>query len=120
MSDDAPDVGGLRRRDGEPIFAEPWQAEIMALAAKLVESKRFTAAQWSATLGEEIRQAADHGGSDDPASYYACALRALERLTISAALVGADELARMKDAWIRAYEATPHGQPVTLSAAEQP
>jgi nitrile hydratase accessory protein len=120
LSDDAPGFGGLRRRDGEPIFAEPWQAEIMALAAKLLEGKRFTAAQWSATLGGEIRHAADHGGSDDPATYYACAVRALERLTISAALVGVEELARMKDAWIRAYEATPHGQPVTLSAAGKP
>ena len=55
----SPEAGPLSRRDGEPTFAEPWQAETMALAARLVEQGRFSAAQWSAVLGEEIRRAAD-------------------------------------------------------------
>ena len=59
----------------------------MALAARLVEQGRFTATQWSATLGEEIRRAADAGAKDDVESYFAAALRALERLTIERGLV---------------------------------
>jgi nitrile hydratase accessory protein len=110
----SPEAGGLRRRDGEPAFAEPWQAETMALAARLVEQGRFTATQWSATLGEEIRRAADAGARDDAESYFAAALRALERLAIERGLIGAQELTSMTRAWTEAYESTPHGQPVRL------
>jgi nitrile hydratase accessory protein len=110
----SPEAGPLSRRDGEPAFAEPWQAETMALAARLVEQGRFTAAQWSETLGEEIRRAADSGEHDDAESYFSAALRALERLTIEGGLVRPQELAEMKQAWTEAYESTPHGQPVRL------
>jgi nitrile hydratase accessory protein len=109
-----PEAGALRRRDGEPAFTEPWQAETMALAARLVEQDRFTATQWSATLGEEIRRAADAGAKDDVESYFAAALRALERLTIEGGLVDPQELTSMTQAWTEAYESTPHGQPVRL------
>jgi len=110
----SPEAGKLGRRDGEPGFAEPWQAETMALAARLVEQGRFTATQWSAALGEEIRRAADAGERDDAESYFGAALRALERLTIEEGLVGPQELTEMKQAWTEAYESTPHGQPVRL------
>jgi len=86
----------------------------MALAARLVEQGRFTATQWSETLGEEIRRAADAGERDDAESYFGAALRALERLTIDGGLVDRDELTQMKQAWTEAYETTPHGQPVRL------
>jgi len=66
----SPEAGKLGRRDSEPGFAEPWQAETMALAARLVEQGRFTATQWSAALGEEIRRAADAGEGDDAESYF--------------------------------------------------
>jgi len=116
----SPEAGLLSRRDGEPAFAEPWQAETMALAARLVEQGRFSAAQWSAVLGEEIRRAADAGMPDDAESYFGAALRALERLAIEGGLVRPQELTEMKQAWTMAYETTPHGQPVRLpvSASE--
>jgi nitrile hydratase accessory protein len=113
----SPEAGRLRRRDGEPAFAEPWQAETMALAARLVEQDHFTATQWSATLGEEIRRAAHAGEHDDAEAYFGAALRALERLTIDGRLVAPGELAEMKQAWTEAYQSTPHGQPVRLPAS---
>jgi nitrile hydratase accessory protein len=106
---------GLRRRDGEPLFPEPWQAQVIALAANLVDRQLFTAAQWSQTLGEEIRRAAAAGEPDSTNGYYTCALRALERLTAVHGLVETRELAERKRAWIEAYENTPHGQPVVLA-----
>ena len=78
----SPEAGKLGRRDGEPRFAEPWQAETMALAARLVAQDRFTATQWSAALGEEIRRAADAGERDDAESYFGAAQRCQERLKI--------------------------------------
>jgi len=106
--------GTLRKRDGEPLFAEPWQVECMALAARLIEQGRIGASDWAAALGEEIRRGAATGAPDDAESYYAAALRALERLTIAGGLVGAEELAVRKQAWTEAYESTPHGEPVRL------
>jgi nitrile hydratase accessory protein len=110
--------GGLRRRGGEPVFGEPWQAQVMALAASLVERRRFSAAQWSRALGEEIQRAAAAGEPDSADGYYACALRALERLTAVHGLVETGELAETKQAWIEAYENTPHGKPVRLLGAK--
>jgi hypothetical protein len=81
-----------------------------------VEQGRFTATQWSATLGEEIRRAAHAGTKDDAESYFAAALRTLERLSIGGGLVDPQELTSMTQAWTEAYESTPHGQPVKLPA----
>lgn len=108
--------GPLRARDGETLFAEPWQAEIVALAAALVDQGRFSAARWSDTLGAEIRRAAGSGKPDNAATYYQCVLAALERLVKETELATAEQLAERKAQWIRAYENTPHGAPVELAA----
>ena len=102
----------MRRRDGEPLFAEPWQAECMALAQGMVELGHFSPAQWSAALAEEIRRAATAGAPDTAESYYVAALKALESLTIERGLVAPNELGEMKQAWAEAYRRTPHGQSV--------
>ena len=113
----AADVSPLKARDGEPAFAEPWQAQVIALAAALVAKGRFTAAEWSDTLGDEIRRANAAGAADIAATYYQCALEALERLSKKHALTDAAQLAARKEAWIEAYEHTPHGQPVALGGS---
>jgi nitrile hydratase accessory protein len=104
----------LFRRDDEPAFAEPWQAQVMAVAAALVAAGRFTAAQWSDTLGAEIARANAAAAPDNAGTYYHCALEALERLSKEQSLTNADALAARKAEWVEAYEHTPHGQPVTL------
>ena len=114
MSADLSALGPLRRRDGEPVFAEPWQAQALAIAERLIAAGCFTAADWAETLGAEIRAAPD--GRDD---YYAAVLRALERLAAARGLVPETALAERKAAWARAYERTPHGQPVELAAGEE-
>lgn len=101
-------------RDGEPAFAEPWQAQVIAVASALVAAGRFSAAQWSETLGAEIARANAVGAADNADTYYRSALEALERLAQEQALTDAGSLAARKAAWIDAYEHTPHGQPVEL------
>jgi nitrile hydratase accessory protein len=108
----------LRARDGDPLFAEPWQAQAVALASAMVEQGRFTPARWSEALGAEIRRASAAGAPDDTATYYQCVLATLEQLAAENALTDPAELARRKAQWIRAYEHTPHGQPVELSAGD--
>ena len=112
-----PRIGLLARRDGEPTFAEPWQAEVLALAFALSERGMFSGAEWSQALGEELRRAEAHGAPDDQETYYTAALAALERLVAAAGGIDVDALAVRIEAWRRAYLDTPHGQPVELAAA---
>ncbi len=109
--------GPLLARNGEALFAEPWQAQIVAMAAAMVEKGRFSANDWSNTLGAEIRLALANGAPDNAATYYQCVLAAFEALVKGAELASAAELKARKEAWIDAYENTPHGQPVVLGAA---
>ena len=70
----------LPRDDGGPVFAEPWQAQAFALAVKLSEEAHFTWKEWAASLGDELKVAADRGEPDDGSRYYYHWLAALERL----------------------------------------
>jgi nitrile hydratase accessory protein len=110
-------IAPLAGRDGEPTFAEPWQAEVLALAFALAERGVFSAAEWSKTLGAELRRAEARGASDDHENYYAAALAALERLLAGSGGITANALSRRTEEWRRAYLHTPHGQPVELAAA---
>lgn len=109
-------IGPLARTDGEPAFEEPWQAEVLAVAFALIERGLFSPAEWSDTLGAELRTAVSRGDPDTQATYYAAALAALERLLADRSDVGADALSARAEQWRRAYLNTPHGQPVELSA----
>lgn len=116
---DEPWIGPLARRDDEPVFDEPWQAQVLALAFALVKVGIFTAVEWSDALGAELRRAADRGEPDDQTTYYAAALSALEGLIAADGRVTTDGLAARIEQWRRAYLNTPHGQPVELSAGSR-
>jgi nitrile hydratase accessory protein len=114
---EGPQIAPLACQGGEPTFAEPWQAEVLALAFALSDRGAFTAAKWSETLGKELRRAEACGAADDHETYYAAALAALEQLVAQSGSVSADALSARTEAWRRAYRRTPHGQPVELAAA---
>jgi nitrile hydratase accessory protein len=107
----------LPRDAGEPVFAEPWQAQAFALAVKLSEQGHFTWKEWAAALAGELKAAADRGEPDDGSRYYDHWLAALERLVVSKGLSDPAELLARKEAWADAYRDTPHGKPVELAAA---
>jgi nitrile hydratase accessory protein len=104
----------LPKDKGEPIFAEPWEAQAFAMAVKLSEAGYFTWKEWAAALAAELRAAADRGEPDDGSKYYHHWLAALERLVASKGLVTPAALADCKEAWAEAYRRTPHGKPVKL------
>ncbi len=85
------------------------------MAVALLEKGVFTWAEWSATLGDEIAHATEHAIAEDGSGYYQLWLRALERLVEEKNPGTLEELSRTTQAWRSAYEATPHGQPVTLA-----
>lgn len=109
----------LARRDGGPLFDEPWQAQVMALAFALSERGVVSNPQWSQALGEALRGAEAAGAPDTPATYYAAALAALERLVSAGGAVTAEALDGRTEAWRRAYRNTPNGAPVELSAGRE-
>ena len=122
----------MRLPDNEsaPVFAEPWQAQAFAIAVKLSEQGHFTWKEWAAALADELKAAADRGEpdfepkspvrrasavGDDGSRYYEHWLAALERLVVEKGLSDRAALAARKEAWIEAYERTPHGKPVELN-----
>ena len=112
------ELPSLPRVDGEPVFAEPWQAQAFALAVRLSADGHFTWAEWTAALGNELAAAAEGGEPGDGSQYYHHWVAALERLVTERRLAGAEALAARKDAWVDAYLNTPHGQPVELKRAD--
>ena len=108
------DLKPLAGVDGEPVFAEAWQAEALALADSLVQNGLFTAAAWSEALGAALREAEARGEADDQETYYRAVLLALERLIAAHSDIDFAAMRRMREDWENAYRATPHGQPVEL------
>jgi len=104
-----------RDDEGGPVFAEPWQADAFALAVRLNAQGLFTWKEWAAALGEELAASAARGEADDGSRYYLCWLTALERLVVAKRLSDPDELQARKEAWVEAYQKTPHGKPVELA-----
>ena len=92
------------------VFAEPWQAQAFAMALKLHEAGAFTWPEWADALAAELATDPD----DDGSRYYDHWVAALERLAVARGLMGTSELSDRKAAWKRAFELTPHGQPVEL------
>jgi len=105
---------------GAPVFAEPWHAEVLALAYALARDGMFSAGEWAEALGAEIARATAAGEPDTEAGYYAAALKALESLVSAKSPTTGAALAGRVEAWRRAYLNTPHGKPVTLAAATLP
>jgi len=97
-----------------PVFREPWEAQAFAMALALHERGLFTWPQWAATLGEEIRRAQAAGDSDTGETYYRHWLAALEHLVAEKGVATRETLTRYHDAWDRAADRTPHGQPIEL------
>jgi nitrile hydratase accessory protein len=113
-SSDTTTLKPLAGVDGEPAFDEAWQAEALAIADALVQNGMFSAGAWSEALGEALRAAEAGGAADDQATYYQCVLSALEGLIARHSEIDAQAMAAKREAWERAYLATPHGQPVRL------
>jgi len=108
----------LHRDEGEPVFAEPWQAQAFALAVRLSADGHFTWKEWATTLAEELADAAARGEPDDGSRYYHHWVAALERLVTARGLANSEALHVRTAAWAEAYRNTPHGQPVELKKAD--
>lgn len=98
----------------EPVFGEPWHAQLFALTVKLNEDGHFSWPDWAARFAATLKA---HGvqkeldGGDD---YFTAWLETLEGMLADSGQAGRDEADLMKAAWEQAYLTTPHGAPVHL------
>jgi nitrile hydratase accessory protein len=106
----------LARRDDEPVFDEPWQAQALGLAFVLAERGVYSPAEWSRKLGAEHRALLSRGAPDTPQTYYEAVVQALEQLMRENGPFSAEVLEDRVQTWRQAYLNTPHGQPVKLEA----
>ena len=108
------EVPGIPQGEEGPVFREPWEAQAFAMALSLHQRGLFTWPEWAATLADEINRAQAAGDPDTGETYYHHWLNALERLVAEKGVADSATLARYRDAWERAADATPHGAPIHL------
>jgi nitrile hydratase accessory protein len=109
---------GLPHDGTAPVFAEPWQAQAFAIVVSLQRQGVFSWDEWAAHLGAEIKSAVAAGDPDDGSTYYNHWLAALETLVAEKGVATRGTLSNVADAWGRAAERTPHGEPITLSPGD--
>ncbi len=102
----------------DPVFHEPWEARVFALAVSLNQNGVFTWTEWAAALSARIEKAQRDGDPDLGDTYYCHWTEALEALVAEKGLSSAPELARHQGAWRSAAERTPHGQPIEVESSD--
>ncbi|MGA7388981.1 MAG: nitrile hydratase accessory protein [Pseudolabrys sp.] len=108
-------VPGVPRDEDGPVFREPWEAQAFLA---LHERGVFTWPEWAAALATEINRAQAAGDPDTGETYYSHWLNTLEKLVAEKGVTTQDTLHRYRDAWDRACDRTPHGQPIELRAED--
>jgi nitrile hydratase accessory protein len=91
-------------------FAAPWEAQVFALVVSLQESGLFTWPEWADRLGREIRPA----DAPERAADYGAWLATLEAILAERGLAAPESVQTRTAAFLRAAEATPHGEPIRL------
>ena len=100
----------------EIVFDEPWQAQVLAMADLLIQSKQLSANEWASALGEQLKLTQNIADDSKNAkeNYYQAALLALTQLIESSQIISQRQLHNRIDDWKSAYLSTPHGKPVEL------
>ena len=98
----------------EPVFAEPWHAQVFALTVHLNETGRFAWPDWVERFSATLKRhglSRDLDGGDD---YFNAWLETLETFLDEDGSAVKGEVAPIKVVWEQAYLTTPHGAPVRL------
>ena len=82
----------LPQSDDGPAFDEPWQAQVLGIADRLVDAGVLSAKDWAEGLGRELQTAMESGAPDNKETYHRAVLTALERLLGGSGVIRRDEL----------------------------
>lgn len=111
-------IPGIPRNTDGPVFREPWEAQSFALTLTLYDQGVFTWNEWTEALSAEINRAQELGDPDTGETYYLHWLAALERIVAEKGVTDDATLGRYRNAWRRAADRTPHGQPIVLDPGD--
>ncbi|MDO1584439.1 nitrile hydratase accessory protein [Rhizobium oryzicola] len=100
-----------RSAEGDPVFAEPWQAQAFALTVHLHERGVFGWNEWAASLSREVHRPER---ARDGADYFDAWVAALSHLLAEKGVADQETVLALQHSWQRAAEATPHGSPIVL------
>lgn len=98
----------------EPVFSEPWHAQIFALTVHLNEVGHFDWPDWVARFSATLKAhglTRDLDGGDD---YFSAWLETLETLLAEQGKALPEQVEQVRAAWEAAYLATQHGDVVRL------
>ena len=94
----AADISGpaaIPRRNGEPVFSEPWESRLFGAAVALCERGLFEWDEFRERLIAEIASAdARAGAAAQPPTYYEHFLAAFERLLVDKGICAGEEIGR--------------------------
>ena len=98
----------------DPVFEQPWHAQLFALTVSLNEQGYFSWPEWAEKFGATLKihgvSRSLNGGED----YFLAWLDALEGFLSGRGLAQTDEMRMLKEGWTEAYLSTPHGSPVSI------
>lgn len=95
----------------EAPFEAPWQAQLFALTVALNEAGHFSWAEWGNVFGPRVQGV-------ETSEYWAVWSEALVALLTEKGFADAAEVSVLAEQWQAAARATPHGEPITLSATD--
>ena len=101
--------------EGDPVFAEPWQAQAFAMTVRLYDQGVFSWEEWAKALSREVHRPRR---AIDGADYFDCWVAALSSLLAGRGVASEAEQSALAERWARAAEATPHGRPILLENAD--
>ncbi|WP_137137135.1 nitrile hydratase accessory protein [Rhizobium sp. FKY42] len=101
-----------RSLEGDPVFAEPWQAQAFAMTVHLHEKGLFTWPEWAKCLSREVHRP---DRSSDGRDYFDAWVAALCHLLADKGVATPETLLALQRSWQRAAEATPHGMSIDLA-----
>lgn len=107
-------VESIPRKYDEPVFNEPWEAEVFAMTINLHSQGLFTWKEWAGGLALTIQQAQQNGDPDLGDTYYLHWLNTLERLVVARQIGDQSRLDELYAAWNKAALSTPHGEPIEI------
>lgn len=98
----------------QPVFEQPWHAQLFALSVALHAQGLFSWPDWTKRFGARLKHnGADHelNGGDD---YFTAWLETLEALLVERDPKDKRQLSDLHATWAEAYLSTPHGSPVAI------
>ena len=100
----------------EPVFAEPWHAQVFAVTVALNEAGRFDWPDWAVRFSETLKRCGLDRELDGGDDYFHAWLETLEELLAETGEAEPQEVEMLRGDWETAYLTTPHGQPVRLTS----